>query len=1162
MDKFPDWAESWLSIDKTQVSHGLNLALKLEDPNKLPLLLWDIVVAKPKIYMAMQELSFIHFARFVPSWDGTALMVTTEFDGPLKPYVMDFVIALGDVFDTLLSYVDKSARPKLPVRDHPNEFWDFVEKWNRVPFARRYGSAEDALFPPGFDYPVYSAYPEKTVTDIAGKRTQTLPPAIDQPAAYVDLDDVQGNILSGYRAKSALHLFFSVVDRNKARRWLAEVFPEKSIDGSRPWGGVMSAARWKVKDGGTIDKPSLMANVGFTYEGLEELLPDRKDEGLQRFPRAFREGAEVRSTINGDVGPSDPNNWLFGRHEQRIHVVLSLYVLEDQKSENVHAIAHKPTMTRASDGLIKGATENGMNVVCWQGAGALPDGKTHFGYRDGISKPRISGQCKPDDLDFQPAASPGEFLLGRSYKSIFGGNSLGDLPEDLATNGTFCALRLLEQHVDVFEKTIKSEASRLKLDEELLKAKLLGRWADGQPLALDPGNPSKTDPRNDFDYAPSWEHPDVANDHEGQRCPVGAHIRRTNPRTARVAGQRHSHRLIRRGMPTTWKDDGADKVGLLGLFIGASLEHQFEFVQQQWIQGDLAASGIRGTQDPIAGLRSKPTELDVGGSEPMEVPPLVTTRGSLYLFFPSISMLRGLTQAATPSALRVLNQEVAPSERSANALGLLDGVNRVELSDLSGLPPWIREFLDDLLFKKLDSKLVKTFIGELASPPRGDCESDSLCQASDIRPLDPRFIADPFPAYAKLRQAGTNVVWVPEHQAYWVLTREIAERLFNEPMNFLQQPSNKALRGIITMDGERHTVVRKVVEVALEKSTKTQASYITESIDAALSRLENLEQFDFITAYGAAVPRAVFWRIFGLRDKNDMDACDALAHTMMRHFSQPERPGMLDRVVFADASVRLAGRLGLLLTNAWLQSLRPGKSPFDETLLGEIARQTAPTLNPPPKWSPFRLSFLESLMTLVQLVLASTSTQFLLGTAMRNLLMPDPRADRGGKTPWSELGTIFTSRPGDFDRAVRRALEEARRVDPPVTIVERYAADDLSIGGVTVRKDCPIFAVVASSNRDSKSASSLEEFQWDRNPSTSHLSIGHGIHKCVGEALQAEVVPMALRRLIDQMPDLRLCDSEAVPAWLDNLYFRVLQSLPVSRCIDSRQRKYTQSAQK
>ncbi|MCU0919202.1 MAG: hypothetical protein MUF16_02530 [Burkholderiaceae bacterium] len=86
MSELPDWAAELLKRPQgSQVSHALNLALPLKKTASLPLLLWDIAVAQPKIRTALSDLDFVHYARFVPSWDGSALMVTTEFDGPLEP---------------------------------------------------------------------------------------------------------------------------------------------------------------------------------------------------------------------------------------------------------------------------------------------------------------------------------------------------------------------------------------------------------------------------------------------------------------------------------------------------------------------------------------------------------------------------------------------------------------------------------------------------------------------------------------------------------------------------------------------------------------------------------------------------------------------------------------------------------------------------------------------------------------------------------------------------------------------------------------------------------------------------------------------------------------------------------------------------------------------
>lgn len=1125
MDKFPAWAQ-WPKGDGRQVSHGLNLALPLRNRLQLPQMLWDIVVARPKIERAMQELSFIHYARFVPSWDASALMVTTAFDGPLEPYVMDFVIALGDVFDVLLGYVEDA--PPLPVREYPDEFWAFVQHWNRVPFLPRVPGGA-TLFPKDFDYPLYSAYPEKTVIDIVGPRRKLPQPAIDHPAAPVDLDDVQGNILRGYRATGATHLFLTIIEAAKARRWLSDVFPAPDKAGAAAPVRVTSAAPWRrdKKDGPA--PPQVMANVGFTYAGMQVLLPGRKAD-LARFSDAFKEGPARRSERNGDVGPSDPSKWRFGKPGQAIHVVVSLYT-KDAKATTARLDTIDSYAT-ALHALRNDAAGNGMKVLHEEEAAILPDSGVYFGYRDGIAHPRISGQCHPDEPDMQPSASPGEFLLGENYASIFGGPSLGDLAPDIANNGTFGTLRLLEQHVDVFEKTLESEATRLSVSKDLLKAKLLGRWADGGPLSLYPTKPGKPEVRNDFDFAPSWEYPGVPEDHGGMRCPVGAHIRRVNPRTARVAGQRHSRRLIRRGMPIQWKEGGTEKKGLLGLFIGASIERQFEFIQRQWIQSGDSASGIRGTQDPIASIRANDTEFPIPGVGTATVPPLVTTRGCLYLFFPSISMLRGLQGAAEALPISLASVRAAINLQQPEELKALDLAELQEqLASLRDMPEASRTELKALLDEAPDPDIAAQF-----SALKPGFAPTSPEPPGNIRPLDPGFIANPFLAYAELRGQGRKVVWVPEHRAYWVLDRAEAQRLFDDSASFRQNPSSATLRGIITMDPPRHTEVRKLVAEAFREASKNVDQYIADAIGGALKELKGLEQFDFVQAYGARVPRDVYWRIFGLQE-DDQPACDALAQTVMLHYGQPERPGMSDSIVFTDASVRLSLRLGVMLAKAMISL----NGTYKGTLIGEIARRTIP-------WGD--LTIKESVVTLVQMVLAGyMSSQFLLGTAMRNLLAPDPRIGDKGGTPWQKLAELHQKNDSDFKRLLELSLEEARRVDPPVTIVERFAGSEgIQIGGVTLPKDCPVHAVVASANRDGVAADRLEEFHYDRRPGAAHLSLGHGIHECIGKWLQEKMVPAALVRLIEQMPELRLRDPDAVPAWFDNVYFRALQSLPVKRC--------------
>jgi deferrochelatase/peroxidase EfeB len=123
-------------------------------------------------------------------------------------------------------------------------------------------------------------------------------------------------------------------------------------------------------------------------------------------------------------------------------------------------------------------------------------------------------------------------------------------------------------------------------EEELLAAKMMGRWRSGAPLALCPLHDDPdlgADPRrnNDFLYG--------EDDSTGYKTPRGSHGRRSNPRDASVAGVVGLHRMIRRGtaygppLPEgITEDDGVDR-GLMFAFVGAHLKRQFEFVQSEWI---------------------------------------------------------------------------------------------------------------------------------------------------------------------------------------------------------------------------------------------------------------------------------------------------------------------------------------------------------------------------------------------------------------------------------------------------------------------------------------------------------------------------------------------------------------------------------------------------
>jgi deferrochelatase/peroxidase EfeB len=289
----------------------------------------------------------------------------------------------------------------------------------------------------------------------------------------------------------------------------------------------------------------------------------------------------------------------------------------------------------------------------------VPVPKTHFGYTDGITlTPTISGGPEPAIPDRQQPCEPWLFVLLDEAENYY----VPDPPE-LGRNGSFGVFKMMRQDVIGFENFLQS--NRDKIDPELLAAKICGRWRNGIPLELSPDSDSpaggiKPEQLNDFEYV----NRDGSGDPKGLRCPIGAHIRRVNPRGQPVAGQgrpggsNNSHRLVRRGIPygPTYvpgqRDDGIER-GLFGYFINSNIENQYEFVLKQWVNDAEFVGAVRmnpQSKDVIIGTSDASESVfeipQAGGALPLKISGFsrfVTTRAVAYCFLPSVTALKFIT---------------------------------------------------------------------------------------------------------------------------------------------------------------------------------------------------------------------------------------------------------------------------------------------------------------------------------------------------------------------------------------------------------------------------------------------------------------------------------------------------------------------------------------
>ncbi len=438
----------------------------------------------------------------------------------------------------------------------------------------------------------------------------------------LDLANIQGFVVRGYRLPVASYLLLHVEDPGAARRWLAGLIGE-----------VLTAEPWSVK-------PEAGANVAFSYAGLRALgLPGTT---LAGFPPEFSAGMAGRADVLGDTGESAPERWDPGFVDPGIHALVMISAASEA------ALASHDARLRA------GVRDGGLRVVADQRGAALPGGSEHFGFADGFAQPSISGAGVPASPGQGAPASggwrdlaAGEFILG--YPDEQGALPAAPSPDQFAVNGSYLVYRKLRQDVAAFRRQLAEAARLYPGGEALLAAKIVGRWRDGTPLAVSPERP---DPalagdaarNNAFSYA---------DDPDGRRCPIGAHIRRVNPRESLPFNGAlvNRHRVIRRGipygppLPPDAPDDGTDR-GVVFMCLQASIARQFEFVQSQWLAGGNAFR-LGDDQDVIMGLQDQDgtRKMTIPGDPPFFLGPLsrvVSVRGGEYLFCPGLNGLRHL----------------------------------------------------------------------------------------------------------------------------------------------------------------------------------------------------------------------------------------------------------------------------------------------------------------------------------------------------------------------------------------------------------------------------------------------------------------------------------------------------------------------------------------
>lgn len=509
------------------------------------------------------------------------------------------------------------------------------------------------------------------------KKSSSHPPPFSVNYTPLALDDIQGLVLRGYSYFNIRYFIFKIRDVGGVVEG-ARAFCEALCPGSGAPMNITTAKPWS-------EPPPYCLNVGVTNTGLKQLIGDDKYTVVQGASPSLFDSFDLGASNDsvaayvGDTGVSDPTQWWPTENGKStlpltpddLHLLVCLYTRSPKIRETYSRklLAMIPKCADKNPALVPSFIQDADPLPAPEGsfAGGI---QIHFGYADGFSQPRIQGapwEDPGDPTDDSPLVPAWHFAVAEQTP-LYNAHKL-------LVNGSFGAFRLLYQDVESFNGFLTKSPT-----PDLLAAKMCGRWLDGTPLEV---SPDKPDPSLEgFDLTNFNYHTPTPNqkgqklpDDLGQFCPYAAHTRRTNPRDdTLVFGDTSTdgtsypfaeQRRIRRfatpyGDPYTPKTSDEPR-GLVGLFMGANLHEQFEFIMSQWI----AAGGFRSVDnspnfsgiDPVFGPQddNDSPDFDYLASPPSNyetVTPMtrfIVTKGGLYVFLPGVTALHYLAKGQLPS---------------------------------------------------------------------------------------------------------------------------------------------------------------------------------------------------------------------------------------------------------------------------------------------------------------------------------------------------------------------------------------------------------------------------------------------------------------------------------------------------------------------------------
>ena len=398
--------------------------------------------------------------------------------------------------------------------------------------------------------------------------------------------------------------------------------------------------------------------------------------------------------------------------------------------------------------------------------------------------------------------------------------------------------------------------------------------------------------------------------------------------------------------------------------------------------------------------------------------------------------------------------------------------------------------------------------------------------------IDAAFLADPYPTYAALREAGP-IHWSDEFfGGAWLLTRHAdVDMVLRDATRFSAQrtggwvmqtaPNAAARHGLLRfqqlfaramlfVDAPDHTRIRGVLNAGFRGDVLQRlVPAIEQRVDALLDSVEGIDAgFDFIATLARPLPADVMALLMDI-PAGDRDAFIAWSDDLAEFIGAP-LPSLEQARRAQTSLVAMSGYFEALVLQ---RRDAPGDDLVSLLLCGEASGDIH--------------AGAELLAQCAMLLFAGhETTRNLLGNGLQALLAHPHE--------WQRLQTEPALLPG--------ALRELLRFDSPVQYTGRRVAADLVLQGQPLRRGDLVVALIGAANRDPARYEHADRLDVGRRPG-GLLSFGAGPHVCIGASLTLMEAEIVFSRLLRRFP--RLCLVDTAPRWHSNAVYRGLRELRV-----------------